>query len=150
MSLTAVVLALSCAIAVGSSLFSVASSGDRDAALALNVRAESLKGVLGGTTGNDKTWVEPPASVIDIEDIPLLEFLEWFARETGRRLEFVDDDVRKLAKTIRMHGSVRNLTPEEALSSVMAATSLSFQLSEGVIRVSSTEKQKSRSMKELA
>jgi len=58
--------------------------------------------------------------------------------------------VRKLAKTIRMHGSVRNLTPEEALSSVMAATSLSFQLSEGVIRVSSTEKQKSRSMKELA
>jgi hypothetical protein len=73
---------------------------------------------------------------IAIDDRPLLTFLEWFARETGRKL-VIDDTARKQATSIRMHGNVRGLTAAEALSAVMATTTLRYELPEGVIRVSS-------------
>ena len=73
---------------------------------------------------------------IDIENRPLQEFLEWVARETGRKLVMADDATRRQVGTIRMHGNVRGLTPMEALMAVMASTSLRFDLPAGVIRVS--------------
>jgi hypothetical protein len=77
-----------------------------------------------------------------IENRPLLEFLRWFARETGRTLE-MDEPSRQQALSILMHGSVQGLTVTEALSVVMATTpSLKYELPEGVIRVSSTSDSK--------
>ncbi|HEV7608049.1 MAG TPA: FecR domain-containing protein [Steroidobacteraceae bacterium] len=90
-----------------------------------------------GTTGRDWSWAESMAPDIEIENRPLQEFLLWFSRETGRKLVLADDAVRKQAATIRMHGSVRGLTAMEALTAVMAATTLRFELPEGMIRVSS-------------
>jgi ferric-dicitrate binding protein FerR (iron transport regulator) len=87
--------------------------------------------------GRDWAWAEAMAPDIDIENRPLLEFLSWAARETGRTLILVDDAARQQAAAIRMHGTVRGLTTIEALSAVMAATSLRFELPEGAIRVSS-------------
>jgi hypothetical protein len=89
------------------------------------------------TTGRDWSWVESLAPELDIENRPLQEFLHWFARETGRKLVLGDAAARQQAHTIRMHGSVRGLTAMEALSAVMAATTLHYELPEGVIRVSS-------------
>jgi ferric-dicitrate binding protein FerR (iron transport regulator) len=89
------------------------------------------------TEGHDWAWVELLAPDIEIENRPLQEFLVWFSRETGRRLELADDAVRTQTATIRMHGNVRGLTAMEALSAVMAATTLRFELPEGAIRVSS-------------
>jgi ferric-dicitrate binding protein FerR (iron transport regulator) len=89
------------------------------------------------TVGRDWAWAEAMAPEIDIENRPLMEFLDWFSRETGRQLVLADDAARKQATAIRMHGNVRGLTAMEALSAVMASTSLRFELPEGVIRVSS-------------
>ena len=89
------------------------------------------------TAGRDWAWTESMAPEVAIENRPLLEFLEWFARETGRKL-VIDDAARKQAASIRMHGNVRGLTVTEALSAVMATTTLRYELPEGVIRVSST------------
>jgi ferric-dicitrate binding protein FerR (iron transport regulator) len=89
------------------------------------------------TAGRDWAWAETMAPEIDIENRPLGEFLSWFSRETGRKLVLADDAVRKQTTTILMHGSVRGLTATEALSAVMASTTLRFELLEGVIRVSS-------------
>ena len=89
------------------------------------------------TAGRDWAWAESMAPDIEIENRPLQEFLDWFSRETGRKLVLADDAARKQAATIRMHGNVRGLTAMEALSAVMAATTLRFELPEGVIRVSS-------------
>ena len=89
------------------------------------------------TTGREWAWVESLAPEMDIEGRPLIEFLTWFARESGRKLVLTDDAVRKQVNTVKMHGSIRGLTALEALSAVMAATSLQYQLPEGVIRVSS-------------
>lgn len=89
------------------------------------------------TAGREWAWAESLAPDIEIENRPLQEFLVWFSRETGRKLVLADDAVREQAATIRMHGNVRGLTAMEALSAVMAATTLRFELPEGVIRVSS-------------
>jgi hypothetical protein len=89
------------------------------------------------TTGREWAWAETLAPDIDIEDRPLREFLEWFARETGRKLELVNDGVREQADHIRMHGDVRGLSAVEALTAVMASTTLRFELRDGLIRVSS-------------
>jgi len=72
-----------------------------------------------------------------------MEFLVWFSRETGRKLELTDDEARKQTATILMHGNVHGLSAMEALSAVMAATTLRFELPEGAIRVSSARDSKS-------
>jgi ferric-dicitrate binding protein FerR (iron transport regulator) len=90
------------------------------------------------TAGRDWSWTEAMAPAVVIENRPVLEFLEWFARETGRTLA-MDEPARRQAQSILMHGSVEGLTVTEALSVVMATTlSLKYELHEGVIRVSST------------
>ena len=89
------------------------------------------------TAGRDWAWAERLAPDIDVENRPLLQFLDWFARETGRKLVLADADARSQAATIRIHGNLRGLTALEALSAVMASTSLRFELPEGSIRVSS-------------
>jgi ferric-dicitrate binding protein FerR (iron transport regulator) len=89
------------------------------------------------TTGRDWAWTESLAPEIEIENRPLKTFLEWFSRETGRKLVLTDESVRKQAEAIRMHGNVQGFTAIEALSAVMSATTLSFDLPEGMIRVSS-------------
>jgi ferric-dicitrate binding protein FerR (iron transport regulator) len=88
------------------------------------------------TAGRDWAWMESMTLPTAIENRPLLEFLEYFARETGRKL-VIDDAARRQAESIRMHGSVHGLTLTEALSAVMATTTLRYELPEGAIRVSS-------------
>ena len=97
------------------------------------------------TAGREWAWAESMAPDIDIDNRPLQEFLVWFSRETGRKLVLADDEARKQTATIRMHGDVRGLTAMEALSAVMAATTLRFELPEGAIRVSSARDSKTPS-----
>lgn len=90
------------------------------------------------TAGRDWAWTEAMAPDITIESRPLIEFLQWFARETGRKLE-MDESSRAQATGILMHGSIKGLTVTEALSAVMSTTTtLKYELPEGVLRVSSS------------
>jgi FecR-like protein len=88
------------------------------------------------SAGPHWSWTETMAPEIDIENRPLAEFLEWVARETGRKLVITDERTRLQLGTIRTHGSVRGLPPMKALEAVMASTSLRFDLPAGTIRVS--------------
>jgi ferric-dicitrate binding protein FerR (iron transport regulator) len=88
------------------------------------------------TSGTEWDWTARSTPDFDIEDRSLGEFLEWVARESGRKLTFVDDRARKKIASIRMHGSVHGLTPLQALSAIMAATELRYELPDGQIRVS--------------
>jgi len=88
------------------------------------------------STGQQWSWTETMAPEIDIDNRPLGEFLDWFARETGRRLVIADGTTQHQIDSIRMHGSVHGLTPMQALKAVMASTSLRFDLPAGAIRVS--------------
>jgi len=88
------------------------------------------------STGDAWSWTSSMAPEMEIEGRPLSEFLDWVARETGRKLVIADEGTRHQVMTIRMHGSVRGLEPLDALGAVMASTSLRFDLPAGAIRVS--------------
>jgi ferric-dicitrate binding protein FerR (iron transport regulator) len=81
-------------------------------------------------------WIAATTPDFEVANRPLQEFLAWVARESGRELVLADEATHRQVATIRMHGSVNGLTPLQALSAVMAATSLRYELSEGQIRVS--------------
>ena len=86
--------------------------------------------------GPEWSWVESVAPDFDIENRPLNEFLEWVARETGRRITFSDTQTRDVAMRARLHGSVRGIRPLEALDIVLRTTSLRYEVRDDVIRVS--------------
>lgn len=89
-----------------------------------------------GTSDQDWDWTAKTTPDFEIDDRPLGEFLEWVARESGRKLVLADDEARKQAAKVHMHGSVHGLTPMQALSAVMATTQLRYDLPDGQIRVS--------------
>ncbi|HEY4645474.1 MAG TPA: FecR domain-containing protein [Steroidobacteraceae bacterium] len=73
-------------------------------------------------------WVESVAPAPDIDEKPLSVLLEWVARETGRAVAFDKPEVERKASTTILHGSIRNLTPLEALSVMLATTDLEYVL----------------------
>lgn len=88
------------------------------------------------SSGPHWLWTETLAPEIDIENRPLIEFLDWVGRETGRKIVIADENTRLRLNTILMHGNVRGLPPLKALEVVMISTSLRFDLPAGAIRVS--------------
>jgi hypothetical protein len=80
------------------------------------------------TYGRDWLWVAKLAPDYDIEGRPLLGFLEWASRELGRPLKFSDAHVREVAERTILHGTVRGREPLDALASVLATTSLSYEI----------------------
>ena len=88
--------------------------------------------------GDHWAWAESMAPEVEIDNRPLGDFLDWVARETGRKLVIADEPTRQQVATIRMHGNVRGLEPLQALKAVMASTSLRLELSDRAIRVSFT------------
>jgi ferric-dicitrate binding protein FerR (iron transport regulator) len=89
------------------------------------------------THGPEWSWIEALEPDYIIENRRLIEFLQWVARETGRRVSFSDDHARDIAEHIRLHGSISGMRPSEALETVFATTSLRYDLEDGLIRVSS-------------
>ena len=80
------------------------------------------------THGRDWLWVAALAPDYEIEGKPLLGFLEWVSREVGRPVEFSDAHARAVAERTILHGSVRGREPLDALSSVLATTSLAYEI----------------------
>jgi hypothetical protein len=80
------------------------------------------------TYGSDWFWVAALAHDYDIEGRPLLGFLEWASRELGRPLKFSDAHAREVAERTILHGTVRGREPLDALASVLATTSLSYEI----------------------
>ena len=73
-------------------------------------------------------WTSSLAPAFDIEGKSLLDFLRWAARETGKRLEFEDQELRMAAMRVDLHGTVADISPVEALKSVLATTTFDFQI----------------------
>ena len=83
-------------------------------------------------------WMTPLLQPPTIEGMPLRGFLLWVADELGRSLRFASPDVEARARTVRLHGSIEGLTPQQALDGVLAGTSLAYELADdGAILVTS-------------
>jgi ferric-dicitrate binding protein FerR (iron transport regulator) len=66
--------------------------------------------------GREWSWVEQMAPAFAIEGESLGRFAAWVSRETGRPVRLSAGDA-----SIRLHGSIEGLTPQEALSAVLPA-----------------------------
>jgi ferric-dicitrate binding protein FerR (iron transport regulator) len=73
-------------------------------------------------------WAEALATASDVNGRPLLQFLSWVARETGRQLQFQEPDVEVLARDVILHGTVRDLAPMDALDLMLSTTDLEYVL----------------------
>jgi len=74
-------------------------------------------------------WAEALSSPGDVENRPLLPFLAWVARETGRKLQFQGPEVEAHAREVVLHGKTRDLTPLQALDLMLSTTDLEYMLS---------------------
>lgn len=81
-------------------------------------------------------WAAAIAPTFDIENESLLEFLRWAARETGRELEFEDNELRLSAMRTDLHGSVADFEPLEAVESVLATTKFGYRIEPARIVIS--------------
>ncbi len=80
-------------------------------------------------------WIAALPTPVTIDGRPLAEFLAWYARETGRQVEFESAELSRRAPSIVLSGSVEGLAPEAALEVVAASTNLGVRRSPGRIEL---------------
>lgn len=80
------------------------------------------------TYGRDWSWTAALAPDYEIEGSSLIRFLQWVSRELGRPLNFADANARQIADRTILHGSVGHQAPIDAMSSVLATTSLTYEI----------------------
>lgn len=76
-------------------------------------------------------WIEVVPSPIDIDGVQLAAFLEWYQRETGRRVTLQNADPET-----RLNGSITGLTPDEALAAIAVAVELQVVTQDDAVLVS--------------
>jgi ferric-dicitrate binding protein FerR (iron transport regulator) len=84
-------------------------------------------------------WAVELAPAFDIENRPLMDFLKWAARETGKELVFESDRVRAAARITRLHGSVTGFSPSEALDAVRPTTQFTWSVDERQIVIAALQ-----------
>lgn len=84
----------------------------------------------------DWAWVQALATAPDIDRQPLTVLLAWVSRETGASIRYATPAVEHKATTTILHGSIRHLTPLEALTVMLATTDLRHELlADGTIMI---------------
>jgi ferric-dicitrate binding protein FerR (iron transport regulator) len=76
-------------------------------------------------------WVERVAPMLEIEGKSLGTFLDWIAREKGWSLAFSADRTAKIV----LHGSIANMTPDEALQTIAAGSGFTYRVKDGVLQI---------------
>ena len=81
-------------------------------------------------------WVAQTAPRFDIENQTLAAFLDWLARETGRRVVYASPQAEDAARTVKLRGSIEGLDLETALTAVLSTTDLHrYETQPGVIGI---------------
>jgi ferric-dicitrate binding protein FerR (iron transport regulator) len=69
-------------------------------------------------------WAARTAPQFDINDHTLAVFLEWVARETGRKVVYSSSEAQRAASVLKLRGSIAGLDPDTALDAVLSTTQL--------------------------
>ena len=86
--------------------------------------------------GEEWIWTSQLAPDFPIEGQSLAQFLVWFCRETGQRVDYASPAVQESARHTRLSGSIAGLSPQEALKAVITATQFQYEvLSNGDLRL---------------
>jgi hypothetical protein len=85
--------------------------------------------------GDDWSWVENVRPPVAIEGITCTAFLDWAARETGRRWRYTDPAAGSEAGGAVVHGSIDGLTVDEALDTVLPSCGLRHRVDGGLLLI---------------
>jgi len=80
-------------------------------------------------------WADGLAPAFEIDGRTLDEFLAWASRQTGKTLAYSDPETEALGRKTILRGSVKDLSPDQALAVVMATTSLRVRRQDGILLV---------------
>jgi len=69
-------------------------------------------------------WAAHTAPQFDINDHTLAVFLDWVARETGRKVVYASSAAQSAANELKLRGSILGLDPDTALDAVLSTTHL--------------------------
>lgn len=89
----------------------------------------------GTVSGADWAWVGESAPIFAIEGAKLREFLNRIERETGLRVELADSEAAAVADSCVLHGSIGNLTLNDAPGVVLSSCGLESRVSDGKLVV---------------
>src|SRR5690606_7859406 len=67
-------------------------------------------------------WVVEAGPHFDIDGQPLVSFLSWVSRETGRRIVYASPSVEAEAASVTLNGSIADLDLQSALAAVLSTT----------------------------
>jgi ferric-dicitrate binding protein FerR (iron transport regulator) len=73
-------------------------------------------------------WVETLAEAPRGPELTLRRFLEWVARETGRRLRYDSPETEARVNQVVLHGTTPNRAPVQALEIALATTDIDYVL----------------------
>jgi ferric-dicitrate binding protein FerR (iron transport regulator) len=90
----------------------------------------------GTLSGTDWAWVGDAAPMLAIEGIKMREFLDWFGRETGLRVELSGSEAAAVADSCVLHGSIEHLTLADAPGVVLSSCGLRHRVADGALVVS--------------
>jgi ferric-dicitrate binding protein FerR (iron transport regulator) len=69
-------------------------------------------------------WAIAAAPAFNIDNRLLSDFLDWVARETGKRIVYASPGALQVAQSVVLRGSIGGLDPESALVPVLSTTDL--------------------------
>jgi hypothetical protein len=76
----------------------------------------------------DWNWVESLAQPPRGQKLPLLQFLDWVSRETGRGLRYESPETQRRVSNIVLHGTTPELAPVQAMEVTLATTDIDYVL----------------------
>lgn len=82
------------------------------------------------TDGGEWSWVNDLAPAFVLEGSTLGAFLDWAARHHGLRWRYADPAMRDRVERIVLHGSIEDLSAEEALDAVLRTCGLTYRRDE--------------------
>ena len=86
-------------------------------------------------SGPEWVWIGEVAPMLDIEGLKARDFLGWFGRETGLRVELSGRETASVADSCVLHGSIGDLTLAEAAGVVLSSCGLGHRISDGTLVV---------------
>ncbi len=76
------------------------------------------------TSGGDWAWITAMAAPFTLEGATVSSFLSWVSREQGWQWEYADAVAKHRGERAILHGSIDDLTPDDAVRAVLPAAGL--------------------------
>jgi ferric-dicitrate binding protein FerR (iron transport regulator) len=98
-------------------------TGEAGQMLRLSSSGELTRSALAATHPQWQ-WTMEAGPVFDIDNQTLSSFLQWIARETGRRVVYSSPKAEAAAAEVKLRGSIAGLDADAALAAVLSTTQL--------------------------